>query len=373
MTAPRRASSLKAERRFRAILSAAGATLLEPEWLGANYPHRILCSKGHAVAPRPANSLSRGDGVCIACAPSNSHRAARSVEAERRFRQQLKNAGATLLKDVWLGSDTPHRVRCKNGHVSAPRPGGVISGKRGICGPCARMPGTLARSERSIAAEESFYRSLAEYGAVSLEPWVHMQHKHRVKCRNGHATFPLPANVARGQGICRRCANKDTDNAKEQFVSCLTASGATLLEPYRGAKIPHRIRCAIGHISYPTWSNVNRGSNPCGACAGKAWDVTYVVINERAERVKYGISAGSGGMRLGDHRRAGYDKVLRLHVGLPEMKARYIEQACRRALDAANVLPVKGREYYPLGALSVVLHGYDAAMNSDVCTLYGDS
>ncbi len=55
-----------AEAEFRVRLTAAGATLLEPEYLGANAPHRAICAEGHRCAPWPT-SLQRGGGVCVIC------------------------------------------------------------------------------------------------------------------------------------------------------------------------------------------------------------------------------------------------------------------------------------------------------------------
>ncbi|MFB7113490.1 hypothetical protein [Streptomyces sp. NPDC056291] len=52
-----------AEAEFRARLADAGATLLEPKYLGKDKPHRVLCAKGHECAPRPSN-VRRGTGIC---------------------------------------------------------------------------------------------------------------------------------------------------------------------------------------------------------------------------------------------------------------------------------------------------------------------
>jgi hypothetical protein len=56
-----------AEAEFRARLAALGMTLLEPEYLGANRPHRAICAAGHECSPYPT-CLQRGDGGCPSCA-----------------------------------------------------------------------------------------------------------------------------------------------------------------------------------------------------------------------------------------------------------------------------------------------------------------
>lgn len=55
-----------AEAAFYARLAELGATLLEPEWLGARLPHLVRCSRGHLCRPTPGN-VSQGVGVCRTC------------------------------------------------------------------------------------------------------------------------------------------------------------------------------------------------------------------------------------------------------------------------------------------------------------------
>lgn len=57
---------VEAEARFRARLAELGATLLEPEWLGADRPHLVRCPQGHLCRPTPGN-VSQGNGVCRVC------------------------------------------------------------------------------------------------------------------------------------------------------------------------------------------------------------------------------------------------------------------------------------------------------------------
>lgn len=65
---PRRpAHSLRAEAAFHTRLDDAGAQLLEPVWLGNATPHRVRCAAGHVCAPRPSN-VQQGQGLCRTCA-----------------------------------------------------------------------------------------------------------------------------------------------------------------------------------------------------------------------------------------------------------------------------------------------------------------
>ncbi|KAF4408624.1 GIY-YIG nuclease family protein [Streptomyces lycii] len=48
----------------------------------------------------------------------------------------MTELGGTVLEQMWLGSPTPHRVRCAEGHETTTRPNSVQRGK-GICRYCA--------------------------------------------------------------------------------------------------------------------------------------------------------------------------------------------------------------------------------------------
>lgn len=97
----------------------------------------------------------------------------------------------------------------------------------------------------------------------------------------------------------------------------------------------------------------------CATCAGKTWDAFYVVTDDSAELLKFGITAGSGRRRLTEHRRAGFDTVHRFHAGLPDETALNLERDVRATLRLAGEEPVRGREYYPDRVTALVLDVVD--------------
>ncbi|MFI0532336.1 hypothetical protein ACH3XX_20100 [Streptomyces scabiei] len=174
---------------FRQRVAAQGGVVLEPSWLGANTPHRVRCSSGHEAAPRPA-TVQQGGGICRACSGRDPK------AAEAAFRARVEGLGGTVLEPSWLGANTPHRVRCADGHEVTPHPGSVQQG-HSICRVCA------AGSE---AAWGAFRQRVAAQGGVVLEPsWMGHKTPHRVRCSSGHEVTPSPANVGQGGGICRIC------------------------------------------------------------------------------------------------------------------------------------------------------------------------
>jgi hypothetical protein len=190
-----------AEERFRARLAELGASLLEPRWLGVQGAHRALCPSGHECTYTPTGLLGSRAHGCNVCALARRNAGKRS-RAETEFRDRLEELGATLLEPAWLGTSTPHRVRCVNGHEVTPRPASVQQG-RGICRVCI---GTAPET-----AEAAFRARLEDLGATLLEPaWLGSQTPHRVRCSTGHKCRPTPSNASIW-GICLRCRGWDSN------------------------------------------------------------------------------------------------------------------------------------------------------------------
>lgn len=408
----RSSRSVAAEARFRALLESAGAELLEPMWLGTGMSHKVRCTAGHICTPRPTNVL-RGTGICIVCAGQDTASAEarfrarlaelgatmlgpwRGVDApckvrcanghirsprpgpvtrgvkglcaacagdpansEARFRARLTELGAELLEPKWLGVHKPHEVRCAAGHICAPHPNGVINRGDGICRDCASasLADISLKLPGSVAAEARFRSLLSELGAKMTEPrWLGTNRPHLVRCAAGHICTPTPNNVFRGQGICRGCGGNDPVAAEARFRAILAEHGAAMLEPYQGVHSAVRVRCANGHVCAPHPSGILSGGGICRTCAGKVWDVFYVVANPASHRIKFGITSGNPRKRLGDHRQYGYAQTIRLMTTLPRTVAADIERAVISALALAGAKPVLRREYYDSAYLPVVL------------------
>lgn len=114
---------------FLARVAELGGTVLEPIWLGKDAPHRVRCAAGHDCSPRPTH-VRRGTGLCRTCAGRDSE------AAWKNFRMRVEELGGTVLEQNWLGANTPHKVRCIKGHNCSPRPTSLTSGQR-ACWACA--------------------------------------------------------------------------------------------------------------------------------------------------------------------------------------------------------------------------------------------
>lgn len=404
---PLEGKSLSAYQDFLTRLEEFGATLLEPYWLGSGVPHRLVCSQGHECSPTP-NRLQQGGGPCRVCGRP------KQPTVEGKFRERVEELGGVLLGQ-YVNNRTPVKVRCAAGHDCAPHPDGVLAGG-GICRRCAalRRPnaedkfracvealggvviGEYRNSKTSVAvrcalghrstpfpggvlagggicracakscpkvAEARFRERVAELGGVVLGAYVDSNTPVAAQCAKGHDCAPRPGGVAKGGGICWTCSGKLPLAGKEAFLDIVAKAGATVVGEYVGSLTPVDLVCAKGHSCSPTPTNVLRGTGICRTCAGKAWDVFYVVTSPTA--LKFGVTSGDPRPRLKDHRQRGYRTVVRLHKGLTGTMARDLEIDLINAMKTASVEPVRGREYYPIGALRAVLRVVDNRLRGE--------
>ncbi|MER7835311.1 hypothetical protein ABTY98_05210 [Streptomyces sp. NPDC096040] len=342
--------SRRAEAAFRARLAELGATLLEPAWLGAGKAHRVRCVNGHECLPRPA-MVASGRGVCRRCP------GARSDTAAAKFRARLAELGVTLVDVEWRGCAEYYRAICPKGHECAYSPNQLSRG-RGGCQTCG-MERTIAA--RMTKAEAAFRARLTEVGATLLDggDYLGSETRHRAVCSAGHECSPRPVDVARGANVCRICAQRDPHAAEQAFRQRLADLGATLLEAkWFGNKVPHRVICAAGHECRPMPNHAMR-YGICLKCRGRDTNAFYVLTNEDAELLKFGITSGDGRRRFADHAADGFTTVHRLLTELPDGVAPALERHVIATLKLAGERPVRGREYFPDRARALVLDVVD--------------
>ena len=258
----------------------------------------------------------------------------------------VSDLGGQVIEPSWLGNKIGHRVICKEGHESTPKPNNVLTGQ-GICRICSGYhPST---------AERKFRDRVAELGGQVVEPtWLGTNRRHRVTCAEGHAARPGAGSVIGGRGLCIICAGQDPATAERKFRELVAAQGGAVLEPvWLGRHQPHRIMCAKGHVGSPTPGSVGNGQGICHICAGQDWDVFYVVTNDPLGRVKFGITSNGGRRRFEAHRRNGYRTVVRTMEGLPS--APVLERSVLATLRLAGIPPIQGREYFDVAAIPVIL------------------
>lgn len=228
-------------------------------------------------------------------------------------------------------------------------PSNIYSGS-GICRVCA--------SRDPAAAELRFRARVAELGGTLApgQTWQGNATSLQVTCGEGHECAPRPSDVLQGGGLCRACAGNDPRTAERCFRERVEELGGRIVEPtWLGNKSPHRVVCTAGHECRPRPNDVQQGEGICRACAGTAWDVFYVVTDPGRSRLKLGITSGDPRPRLADHAANGFTAVSLLLKELPGDTAPRLEATALATLRLAGKTPVRGREYFDLGALGLVM------------------
>lgn len=275
-------------------------------------------------------------------------RSQRSIDAERRFREQLAMFNAKPAFEEWLGFDKPHDAICSKGHDCNPYPSYLNKGGK-PCRICSNLD--------SGHAECIFRERVIELGGkLVYKGWRGVGKPHEIVCSGGHTRFVLPRAIKQGQGLCFICSVGDGQRGNADFISMLASMGATLIEKeWKGWHHPHAVRCVKGHTCFPSPKNVIQGKGVCRLCAGKIWNVFYVVVNITANRMKFGITSGDPRPRLYAHKCNNYTEQIRLLTNLPGTTAPDLERLCKSTLRDAGWTPVRGREYFNIGALPTVL------------------
>lgn len=184
-----------AEAKFCALLTEAGAELLEP-YRNATTKHKIRCHAGHVAYQKPCRIL-QGIGICRACAGRDP------ASAEAAFRARVEELGGKCLFGTWRGAMEPHHVACARGHDAYTVPARVQQGQ-GICWTCA---GT-----NPVAAEAAYRELIVSLGGMPLwERWPGNKGAAAIRCPEGHEVAPRPNDVMSGSGMCRICAGREWD------------------------------------------------------------------------------------------------------------------------------------------------------------------
>ncbi|MFF4146877.1 hypothetical protein ACFY0A_37380 [Streptomyces sp. NPDC001698] len=278
-------------------------------------------------------------------------RQAKSIRAEAQFREQCAARNWTIL-GLYVNARTPIVMICDKGHECTPLPTNVMRG-RGACRTCAgHDPKATEARLRALAAERDW---------TITGTYIDVDTPLAVICERGHEWAPLPHHVLRGHG-CLPCSGNDPREAEARLRVLAAERGWIITGTYVNAATPIAMICEHGHECAPWPTSVLSGNGSCRTCAGKQWDVFYVVRNGEADEVKFGITSGDPRPRLGRHARAGYREVIRLRTGLPDTVAPDLERDLLTALHGAGERPIAGREYFPGRALAAVLAFVDGRL-----------
>lgn len=193
----------------------------------------------------------------------------------------------------------------------------------------------------------------AQGGTVTELRWLGTTVKHSCRCPAGHSCAISPHKLGMGRNLCAQCPNAAKLAAEQKFRDLVERAGGSVSGRYVDTVTPVEVTCGRGHKNMIPPTRINQGVGICRVCAGMEWDAFYVVTSCKA--VKFGVTSRSGRLRLGQHARSGFTQVDLLKTGLPGTLAPETERAVRAALALAGVQPVRGREYFDISCLALIL------------------
>lgn len=266
---------------------------------------------------------------------------------EVRFREVVAKLGGVVVE--YVNSQKPAHVKCAEGHDGYPRPTQVLNRGIGICRVCA--------GNDPATGERKFRTAVAALGGTVKGPYVNARTKVLVACVCGRENAVQPYSISTGVGVCGVCAGNTPAAGEAAFRRRVAEEGAVLLGTYVNNRTKVQVRCCNGHECWPDPSSVNGGQGVCRECAGKVWDVFYVVTGP--DGLKFGLTSGDPRPRLNDHARNGYVNVIRCYLGVVGSLALETETSLIRHFRSSGIEPVKGREYYDITTLGQVLSWVD--------------
>lgn len=170
---------------FREAVEALGGVVLEESWKGTRTPHRVRCGAGHETTTTRA-LLKAGRRLCSMCSGLNP------VAAEAAFKSRVEALGGVVLEESWNGTQSPHRVRCSNGHECSPRPNSVQQGQ-GICRKCSPHRTAPHWNVFYVVASDT----VVKFGVASGDPQARLQdHKREGLTLNLFVRDDLPGSLA---------------------------------------------------------------------------------------------------------------------------------------------------------------------------------
>jgi|ERR1035437_4130535 hypothetical protein len=145
---------------------------------------------------------------------------------------------------------------------------------------------------------------------------------------------------------------------KERLAKYGTALGAMLLwDIWNGSRTKHQIQYQNGHIGWIWPSNINSGCGCCRLCAGREWDVFYLVHDPIMNHFKLGVTSNDPDPRLSTHKRDSFYKLLYLILNVD---ARELETQLLDFLSKSDYLPYRGNEYFSDDSLDSLLKELEA-------------
>ena len=217
-------------------------------------PIEIECRCGEVISRAPfALAGAPNPGLCLSCTQIERWENSDRRWTEERFAEE--QPGFTLLEPL-QGARTPVWMRCDTcGHERRSTPRGAHH-----CPVChGRTPWTNDRFDAAAEGVAVRLGDVTSGNAYVPVRWIECGHE------NSASGYALENDLT----SCRECSPYRPVTA-EEAIGRLAERDYELLEPYRKALEPHRMKCPNGHIIEKRPVGVWLDKSGCGVCYSEA-------------------------------------------------------------------------------------------------------
>ncbi|HJZ24083.1 MAG TPA: hypothetical protein VJ201_06520 [Candidatus Babeliales bacterium] len=230
---------------------AKGWKVLSTEYINGETKMYFQCPFGHVISMGSRAFLKHFS--CAECSGLSL------IKSERSFRGIIEKSGGKIT-GFFINNEIPVDCICPLKHACSPLPDNIQMGG-GMCLECSQVC-----PEQS---SEKFYKKVKELGWMHVEQYVSCQIRVKCLCEKGHACYPLPTDLVHGIGMCLKCSNTCCVKMEDRFKQHILNIGGTILGSYKGAHMPIKCLCPLGHVCHPRPAAIlKQGQGMCLECAG---------------------------------------------------------------------------------------------------------
>lgn len=228
--------------------------VLSDTYINSKTAMMFECSIGHMRIASPATYV-RNPLACSKC-PTPSF-----IEAKLKFETLMTELGYIIIGE-YKGCHVAVECLCEKNHKCHPIPSNVKKGQ-GICNKCLnRCPDQAATN---------FYNTIREnFHGIIIGEYINNSSPIECLCVNTHLCYPIPSSIQQGQGICKKCANRCSEQSAQNFYNTIEQKlkGKVLGEYTKSNKSVACI-CINNHICFPTPNSIQQGEGMCPKCSSR--------------------------------------------------------------------------------------------------------
>jgi very-short-patch-repair endonuclease len=163
-----------------------------------------------------------------------------------------------IINGNYINNKTKINLECKHGHRFTSRPSDIKNG--------SNCPGCVGRSPHY--AKTAFFQLCKEKGYQVVEEYTTSNTKLKIMCQHHHLFESRPSSIKTGSG-CPTCVGLSTESSKTHFLEVCQSKDFIPQEEYVSNNTPIQLQCSAGHLFTSKPLAIKKGA-VCKYCAKKS-------------------------------------------------------------------------------------------------------